>query len=136
MKNHDHVDDVLVIYCARNPEGFRRTYVVGWYKHATVYRRYESLDINDENGNYEYTQYYNALAKAEDCVLLPAKDRIKQTTWLVPRKQTDQKSYGLGQSNVWFANELDNEELQKYLQELCNRIENYHGKNEMDDLLN
>ena len=41
LKRESEVDDVLVIYCAKYPDSFtNETYVVGWYKHATVYRNY------------------------------------------------------------------------------------------------
>ena len=35
-KNDDFVDDVLVVFCATREQN--DTVVVGWYKHATVYR--------------------------------------------------------------------------------------------------
>ena len=48
------VEDVLVVYCAMHP--FHRfTRVVGWYRHATVYRYYQWLpfaDENDEGGGF------------------------------------------------------------------------------------
>ena len=38
-KKENEVDDVLVVYCAKYPDSLvQETYVVGWYKHATVYR--------------------------------------------------------------------------------------------------
>ena len=39
MNEETSVDDVLVVYCALYPDAIEKeTYVVGWYKHATVYR--------------------------------------------------------------------------------------------------
>ena len=44
------VDDVLVIFCALYSDSFdKETYVVGWYKNASVYRRYETMAFD-----YEY----------------------------------------------------------------------------------
>ena len=44
------VDDVLVIFCALYSDSFdKETYVVGWYKNAIVYRRYETMAFD-----YEY----------------------------------------------------------------------------------
>jgi hypothetical protein len=75
LKNDTEVDDVLVVYCALYPDSFdKETYVVGWYKHATVYRRYEKLEFDTEASDNEsaadekYIQLYNAIALKEDCV--------------------------------------------------------------------
>ena len=39
MNEETSEDDVLVVYCALYPDAIEKeTYVVGWYKHATVYR--------------------------------------------------------------------------------------------------
>ena len=98
LKNDTEVDDVLVVYCALYPDSFdKETYVVGWYKHATVYRRYEKLEFDTEASDNErsdnesaadekYIQLYNAIAIKEDCVLLPRSQRRK-TFWRVPRKK-------------------------------------------------
>ena len=87
LKNDTEVDDVLVVYCALYPDSFdKETYVVGWYKHATVYRRYEKLEFDTEASDNEsaadekYIQLYNAIALKEDCVLLPRSQRRK-TFW-------------------------------------------------------
>ena len=85
-KNETQVDDVLVVYCALYPYAIEKeTYVVGWYKHATVYRDYEVIRFPVDNDKY-YEQAYNAIAKREDCVLLPGSARRKATEWKVPRK--------------------------------------------------
>jgi hypothetical protein len=81
----ESVDDVLVIYCAARPyQNF--TSVVGWYKHTTVYSNYQIVEINLEDKSV-YEQWYNAIAKEEDCVLLPKSAR-KIIEWNVPRRQT------------------------------------------------
>lgn len=51
----------LVIWCAKL-EG-RGTVVVGWYKNATVYHHYESVDIELESGE-TWTQLFNVEARA------------------------------------------------------------------------
>jgi len=96
LKNETEVDDVLVIFCALYPDSFdKETYVVGWYKNVTVYRRYETMAFDYEyrsdtdNSNCvsgEWIQEYNAIAKKSDCVLLPRSQRRK-TYWRVPRKK-------------------------------------------------
>ena len=48
-KSKNKVEDVTAVYCARYPwtDDNRETYVVGWYKHATVFRKYEAMDFNE-----------------------------------------------------------------------------------------
>lgn len=143
LKNDTEVDDVLVVYCALYPDSFdKETYVVGWYKHATVYRRYEKLEFDTEASDNErldnesaadekYIQLYNAIALKEDCVLLPRSQRRK-TFWRVPRKKKG-VAFGFGQSNVWFARgEDDNKYLSDFLDRLENQIETYDGENWID----
>lgn len=115
------VEDVLVVYCAKHP-AHNFTTVVGWYKHATVYRHYQEIEF--EGGIF---QYYNAIAKAKDCVLLPLSARSKILQWKVPRKAGG-CAYGFGRANVWYANE-DNDRLKDYLNKLTSQIEDYNGEN-------
>ena len=123
MKDENEVDDVLVIYCAKYPFSERdETYVVGWYKHATVYRSYEEMDFDG------YIQSFNAIAKKEDCVLLPRASRRRMTVWGVPRKKKG-VGYGFGQSNMWYASE---EKAKPFVERLVRQIEEYDGENWID----
>ena len=123
-KNIEAINDVLVIWCAKaDTNNF--TSVVGWYKNATVYRDYKSVEFDTG-----YIQYYNVIAKADDCVLLPSKVRSRRTMWWVPRvAKKNGPSYGFGQANVWFANEKNNETKDNYLKKLIEQIDNYDGDN-------
>ncbi|HHU74738.1 MAG TPA: hypothetical protein GXZ28_09005 [Clostridiales bacterium] len=125
-KDKDMVEDVLVIYCAKHPaHGF--TSIVGWYKHATVYRYYQEAEFR--SGDEIYIQEYNAIAKAENCILLPRRERSNRARWYVPRKQKG-VAYGFGQGNVWFAQkEEDNEYLNAYLDRIIQQIEEYEDEN-------
>ena len=126
------VEDVLVVYCATHPT-YNFTTVVGWYKHATVYREYQPAEFKDEDGELIYTQYYNAIAKKEDCVLLPTSARSKIKTWGVPRKRNG-ASYGFGRANVWFAaGAEENSYLKEFLQRLHKQIEEYDGENWLEE---
>ena len=80
LKKEESVDDVLVVYCAKHP-AHKFTTVVGWYKHATVFRHYQEAVFAPED-----IQYYNAIANSSDCVLLPAGLRSRKVQWEVPRK--------------------------------------------------
>lgn len=55
LKKEESVDDVLVVYCAKHP-AHKFTTVVGWYKHATVFRHYQEAVFAPED-----IQYYNAM---------------------------------------------------------------------------
>ena len=132
-KKEAFVDDVTVVYCARYPYTDKpETLVVGWYKNARVYRNYERQDFLDENGELVEYQLFNAFAKKEDCVLLPTGVRRRGNTWVVPRKKGKTVTYGFGQSNVWFANDSENELLSAFLKRLEEQITNYDGENWID----
>ncbi|MDO5156478.1 MAG: hypothetical protein Q4D51_10990 [Eubacteriales bacterium] len=117
----DYVEDVLVVYCAKHP-AHKYTTVVGWYKHATVFRNYKEAWFSEDE-----VQYYNAVAKASDCVLLPVSVRSKKLQWQVPRKANGWK-FGFGRANVWYASELD-DNLDVYIDRLVRQIDEYDGEN-------
>ena len=110
----DIAEDVLVIWVAKRNINEKNT-IVGWYKNATVGRYYEWID-----GDWPF----NIVAKVEDCVLLPLNKRNK----VVPRAGKDGYSYGMGQANVWFA-QNDDEKCKKYIQNIINFINSYDGDN-------
>lgn len=125
LGSEDSAEDVLVVYCAKHPlHGF--TSVVGWYRHATVYRNYQVIEFSTDVQDQVYEQSYNAISRKEDCVLLPRTSR-RITEWNVPRRQMG-AAYGFGQSNVWFAEE-ETPLLADYLKKLTEKIESYSGEN-------
>lgn len=128
LNNDTKAEDVLVVWCAKHP-AHRFTTVVGWYKHATVYRYHLKADFDYEEGEGIYTQYFNVMAKADDCVLLPVSLRSRKVLWEVPRKKANGRTYGFGQSNVWFASEKENSKLEEYLKQLEQKINEYNGEN-------
>ena len=123
------IEDVTVIYCAARPyQNF--TSVVGWYRHANVYRQYQELVLPQPDGS-DYYQYYNAEAMKENCVLLP-KDERRITQWNVPRRQKG-AAFGFGQANVWFAEgRRENKLLDEFIRKTIDKIENYQGENWID----
>lgn len=120
MKNAPCVDDVLVIWCAANQW---TTTVVGWYKHATVWRRLRDWDFVDGSG--EEDRCYNVRAKSSDCTLLPVAERNKPE-WEAPMARNPRFGFGFGQSMVWYPT---GEKAQPYLAQLTEGINNYHGEN-------
>ena len=66
MNEETSVDDVLVVCCALYPDAIEKeTYVVGWYKHATVYRNCKVMRFLSDTEEEYYDQAYNAIAKKE-----------------------------------------------------------------------
>jgi len=122
----NYVDDVLVIWCATSPKGESK--VVGWYKNATVHRRYESIEIAcDDDSTFE--RWYNVTANVEDAMLLPESER-NRNIWKVPRKNTKRGTpFGFFRANHWYASEP---EAQEYVRQLVSNIDNYSGKNAMN----
>lgn len=110
---------MLVIWCAKYHDN--RTVIVGWYKNATVYRYYDSVDVSQDDGTY-YTQHFNIEAAASDCVLLTEGERNVHI-WQVPRKNKT-RSYGFGQANIWFASE---DTATAYIQKIVQQIDNFRG---------
>jgi len=121
LKKEPYVEDVLVVWCAKRDRG--DITVVGWYKHATVWRDLQEWTMVWADGEEE-ERYYNILAKASDCTLLPDSERNRRIWWVPSAKYT--KSYGFGQSMVWYPNEP---EAQPYISLLIDSIENYDGEN-------
>ena len=91
----EKLDNVYVIWTARRPD-VGGTYIVGWYKHATVFRTLQNIQ-NKKNYKRNYFDY-NIIAKAEDCTLLNVDDRLFE----IPRASQGNEGW-MGQSNVWYA---------------------------------
>ena len=119
FKDEEYVDGVLVVWCATTD--LNQTSIVGWYKDATVYRRYQKLPF--DNG---YIQDYNVKAKRENCVLIHHTDRNRHI-WNAPISRTH--NYGFGQALVWYAKD---DKAKNYLDRLINNIYGYDGENALD----
>lgn len=119
LKNEESVDGVLVVWCATTD--LNETSVVGWYKNATVYRRYRDMELDSG-----YIQSYNILAFKDDCVLLPRGERHRHI-WAVPVAR--KRGFAFGQSMLWYASEAN---AKKYLSDLVRSIEEYDGENMID----
>ena len=115
-KDEESIDDVLVVWCATTM--LNETSIVGWYKHATVFRHYQEAEF--ETG---YIQSYNILAESKDCVLLPEADR-HMFKWNAPVAK--KKTYGFGQSMVWYC---DEDNAQDYINCIAKQINEYDGEN-------
>lgn len=121
LRKEPLVDDVLVVWCAKRDYG--DVTVVGWYKHATVWRDLQDWTIMFEDGTEE-DRYYNVRAKASDCTLLPSGER-NRAIWSIPSARRN-GLYGFGQSMVWYPTEP---EAENFLTRLLGNIENYRDEN-------
>lgn len=108
LDSFESVEDVLVIWTAIRP-GVTGTYIVGWYKHATVYKFVPDRKLSYRNG-----YGFNIEAKVENCVLLPVDERVS----IVPRGKG-----GMGQSNVWYADSDEGIEFRKEVQKTIRKHE-------------
>lgn len=97
----------VVLTATRPKEG--GTYIIGWYKNATVFREKQDFDISEKENHFDTqgNQFgFRFLADYRDVTLLPSDRRvfkIPRATGKFPVKG------GMGQSNVWYAQDLNNE---------------------------
>lgn len=94
--------------------------IVGWYKNATVYRQPQYDEENERE--------YNVIADAEDCVLLPNDGTRRMFKWRAASAKST-KTYGFGQSLVWYPVQ---KEAENYISALLESIKNFDGKNWID----
>ena len=85
----ESISGVTVVWTAPHENG--GTWVVGWYRNATVYRQPQ------KNGQLDYY----VMASFNDATLLPPNERNCE----IPRGKG-----GMGQSNVWYANSPEGKE--------------------------
>lgn len=100
----ERIDGVTVVWIARSPRD-KHTYVVGWYRNATIHKRNDHLRVRRSN---ELTVEYQIEAPEADSHLLELEQRVLR----VPTA----KSIGnLGQSPVWYGNPSFLREVRNYL---------------------
>lgn len=112
-KNTESLSGVLVIFTATHGEG--GTYIVGWYKNATVYSDYQETRIEERKYQDEYIGYY-AVANAEDAILLNKDERVGVFEPIPKGKG------GMGRSNVWYA---DSDNMNDFRRKVLTFIDNY-----------
>lgn len=99
------LEDVTVIWLARSPYGLKRTYVVGWYRGATIGKKHDHYKIDRPGiGVVEY----QITAPASGALLLPPDQR----TFQIP---TAKEKGNLGQSPIWYGNPAFNDRVREYL---------------------
>lgn len=103
--NDDFITNVNVIWTAKHPDG--GTFIVGWYKNATVYREYQKFDTVSLFHKENHITGYRIVAEESNCKLLP----IERRTFSIPTRVKG----GMGQSNVWYADQPRGEKTIKGL---------------------
>lgn len=106
------IPDITVVFCAKSPAG---PVVVGWYRHATVFRH-----MQKSAGSV----LYNILAEEENAVLIDEAQRKMKA----PRANAD--GYGFGQSNLWYAGE-DNDRVREYVGGVWDYIRNFRPEDNL-----
>ena len=93
------VDDVLVVWVAKS-EKLNSNVVVGWYEDATLYREAKEPPPHaNRDYNGEVFDYYASSATA-DATLLPVDERLFKI-------HIEKGGGGMGQANVWYADNPD-----------------------------
>lgn len=113
LETDEKLNNVTVIWTATDPDN-RGTYIIGWYKNATVYRYEQPSPKNSKRKYKNIAITYYATTKSKDAHLLPVDERIVNI-----RRQ--EKNW-MGQSNVWYADK--NPEFVKLVKEYV-----FKGKN-------
>lgn len=114
-RTQDYAEHVTVVWCARNPkDSAGTTCVVGWYEDATVWRYYQILPIDEEDGS-SWERWFNVQAPVDKGVLLPVEER-KESRWRVPRHKAGESiPFGFGQANIWYASEPEADDFVKWI---------------------
>lgn len=110
----DKLENVTVVFISKNPFD-NVTYIVGWYRHATLYRQLQKRP--QQKGVSEKNIYYAASTKIENAICLSENER----NFEVPTSQKMGKNRGYGKSPIWYLNTKEiqpyRRKVEKYLSE-------------------
>lgn len=115
-KDAESLLGVLLIFTATHKDG--GTFIVGWYKNATVYSQYQETRMKERKYCDEYIGYY-AVADAKDAVLLNRDERVMLFEPIPKGKG------GMGHSNVWYA---DADNMKDFKKRVARFIDTYEKK--------
>jgi len=87
-EENDAIKNITVVWTATNHNG--GTYIIGWYKKATVFRESQTQPRTFRGERLVYF----VECKEQDAILLPEDERVFE----IPRGLN-----GMGQGNVWYA---------------------------------
>jgi 5-methylcytosine-specific restriction protein A len=100
-KSDASIDGVTVVWTAGPETG--GTVVIGWYEDATVFRDLQSIGRPNALQTKNGVTSYRVSAPANKATLLP----VEQRELMIPRAVKG----GIGQSNVWFADKAESQEI-------------------------
>ena len=100
-KNDDFIENVNVIWTATHSD--RGRVIVGWYKNATVYRKYQKFDQAPPCHKTNNIDGYRIVAEKSNCKLLP----IEQRNIQIPKGVKG----GMGQANIWYADKPESKKI-------------------------
>ncbi|QLY40650.1 HNH endonuclease [Hujiaoplasma nucleasis] len=105
-RSSEYIDDVLVVWVATHSHEGRK--IVGWYKHARLYKKQQVLEdyrrkFHYPDGRIDYANYY-MVCDIENAVLLP----LDRRDFHMPKKT-------IGQANIWYGREDVNEQVIRYI---------------------
>lgn len=109
-KKDDKIEGVTVVWTAGPESG--GTVVVGWYKDATVYRSLQLIERPNSSQTKNGVTSYRIKGFWDKAVLLP----VEKRELIIPRAVKG----GIGQSNVWFADKDENQEIVNQVVALIN----------------
>lgn len=110
-QNEECLDDITIVWFATNPI-IGGSWIVGWYKHATIFRECQKSHAQQRKGNGYYV-----MADVGDCRLLSVDERVMQ----IPRQI---KNYP-GRSNIWYA---DAKGIEPFKAKIIEYIDSYKSK--------
>ena len=94
----DRMDGVTAVWFSTSPGG--QKVIVGWYSNATVFRDYQAPPPGSDREKDGTEIGFYAVAKVEDCVLLPVEKRV----FPIPRGKG-----GIEPARIWYADEPEDE---------------------------
>ena len=103
------ISNVLAVWVSKSPSG--GVYIVGWYKNATIFKDIQRPSTKTKREHQGEIFGYYVRAKETDCTLLS----LDKRTFQVPRGKG-----GMGQSNVWYADQEEHLEFKKTVLEYIN----------------
>ncbi|WAU76117.1 DUF3883 domain-containing protein [Acinetobacter sp. TR3] len=95
-KTDEFINGVTVVWTATNPKT-KGTYIIGWYKNATVFRHYQKFEITPKVQRKNGIDCYRIKALQVDVRLLSTDERI----YPIPR--AGQSGFGMGQEPIWYG---------------------------------
>lgn len=117
-KSEDVAENVLVVWVAKDNRESNK--IIGWYKNATIYRDFQTFSRMDPDLNRDRV-FYRMKANVFDSTLLP----VSKRTFKIPRASVAKDGIGMGQSNIWYA---DEEKCKPFVEKVFNYIDNYCGE--------